>query len=82
MVKNLLLHTVFFLNLGHIIFVKKDFDIIVFQFLRVFKIQKKFYFRVCEKSVMALPEVRHGSRRSPLWLCEQSVMALGGIRHL
>ena len=31
---------------------------------------------------MALPGVRHSSRRSPSWLCEQSVMALGRIRHL
>ena len=31
---------------------------------------------------MALPDVRHGSRRKPSWLCEKSIMALGGIRHL
>ena len=31
---------------------------------------------------MALPGVRHGSRRSLSWPCEKSIMTLGGIRHL
>ena len=31
---------------------------------------------------MALPGVRHGTRRSPSWPRENSVMALGGIRRL
>ena len=35
---------------------------------------------VCEKSVMALPGVCHGSARSPSWLCQESVIALREVR--